>query len=495
MKMFRLICLLLALVLSLGALVACKKDEKSPETTDPQDTTPTQEGNSDGQEEVVINYKDYLPEATFDYADFNVLVLDTRLDQYEVEEAADTFGEAIVLRNQYLEDRYQVVFGFETAAKGDEFHSKCSSAIMSGKSPYDVVLASYYFGLETAGYFRNLNDFDAFKFENPYWIGMWNENATVNDILYSAAGYSSLDVVNLVEVVFCNDYIAKQCNLGDLGSVVKAGDWTLEKMLEYMEVATVENGDGTQDFSDQYGLAYNLWSGRALLYCAGMRLTEYKDGEISFNVTSEENYNIFSKVESFLLNNNYCYYGGGSGPVDGPESDINLFLNSRSLFNLNRLEFAPQVADVFKQYSVYPFPKYDSSQKEYMSTVLGHLVMGIMKNAANPEMSATVMEAMNILTYEDVRPIYYEDMMKLRYSSDAETAEMLDLITESVSVEFAFINSTAFESIANYPFDLIDPHHPNHNAFGGYYSFMGKFEAKLDGYLANFLTFYSDQYA
>ena len=493
MKKFRLICLLLALMLSLGALAACKTDEKSPETTatDPQDTTPTQ--NSGGPEEVVINYKDYLPEATFDYADFNVLVLDSHLDKYEVEEAEDTFSEALLLRNQYLEERYQVVFSFVKAAGGDEFHNKCSSALMAGTSPYDVVLTDYYYGLETAGYFRNLNDFDVFKFENPYWIGMWNENATVNDILYSAAGYSSLDVINLVEVVFCNDYIVKQSNLGDLGSVVKAGDWTLEKMLEYMEVATVENGDGTRDFRDQYGLSYNLWSGRALLYCAGMRLTEYKDGEISFNVTSEENYNVFSKVESFLLKNNYCYYGGGSGPVDGPESDINLFLNSRSLFNLNRLEFAPQVADVFKEYSVYPFPKYDNSQKEYMSTVLGHLVMGIMRNAANPEMSATVMEAMNILTYEDVRPIYYEDMMKLRYSSDAETAEMLDLITESVSVEFAFINSSAFASIANYPFDLIDPH--NQNVTGGYYSFMGQFETKLDGYLANFLTFYSDQYA
>ena len=62
---------------------------------------------------------------------------------------------------------------------------------------------------------------------------------------------------------------------------------------------------------------------------------------------------------------------------------------------------------------------------------------------------------MTIYSYCDVLPLYYEKQLKLQYQTDRRAGAMLDFIRSKVNVDFMFMHSAHFESLANVPFELI----------------------------------------
>lgn len=91
-----------------------------------------------------------------------------------------------------------------------------------------------------------------------------------------------------------------------------------------------------------------------------------------------------------------------------------------------------------------------------------------------------------IRRYEDVKPVYYDKGLKLRYSADGDTAKMVDLIVSKINVDFAFINSSNFGAIADKPFDMIVAENRN------YVSSMKKYVDTFEQNLKNFYDAYSD---
>ena len=493
----RICCLLLALLLAAACAVSCGGDGDKPpvggEESKDSGESVTVGGDDDGG---TVNWRDRLPVAKYEDVDVNMICYVAREEQFHTLEGADTTGDlyasAIFSRNSFIEDRYGVVINVDTAKSGNpqqEFVSICQSAQMS-ECEYDIILSERFFGLEKGDYLCNLQTFDVLNLQNPYWVSGWNDKSTINGYTFSAVGYMNRDVISNAELIFSNTYMERDLGIyGEVSQAVEDGSWTVEKMMTYAAQATSDvNGEG----KPTYGLTYALWSGRALLWSAGLSLaSKTDDAKVSFTLTSEKNYNIFQSLYTALRGEN-AYYGGRSGSYDSKETgDRFVWLDGRSLFQAEAFTFATMAKDQYADFAMYPMPKYDSDPNvSYVTSIKECNTSAIHKNAKDPVMSATILEAMNILSYLDTTPVYYDKMLKGRYSTNPETAKMVDLITDSISVDFAFVHTAFFASIADVPFDLIDPKGETENAGKGWYSAMGAYENSLNAYLEKMLPIF-----
>lgn len=479
--------LLLGLLLAISGLSACKKGETPPSPG----TAGASQENTTGGETKPISYRELLPVAQYDEADVNILVMSGRSWQYGLDDAdSDACSKEIVSRNSQIEERYHVYLNYTATNKGwSGFHTQCRNDLYADQAAFDITSPDYYYQTETAGYFVDLATFDVIRLGNPYWVDGWNRSSTVNGKIFTALSYLTLDAISSPQVLFMNNYFAEDLSIdvAALKQSVYDGDWKLDDMLSYMRLASLDNGDGEWTFEDRYGLAYNLWGGRAMLWSAGLVLSDIsEDGTISQTYTADRNVDIFQKLYQFCNSNPYSYYGGGAGSVESPVGAEALFYANRALFDTNRLGSAKYISKNLDSFSLLPMPKYDKAQTDYIVSSGGCSVFGIMKTAKDPHMSATILEALSLLSYEDVRPVYYEDSLKLHYSGDPDTARMLDFIMARFRIDFAFINSTNFGDPAARPFDLILEYNRN------YVSEMKKLVDSFEGNLKVFQDAYSD---
>lgn len=499
----RILAILLCLMMATVLFASCGGKTNPP--TEPTGTTAggdaTQApGNSGDDGKVEVDYRTLLPEGTFDWEKLTVLCMDSREEQlaYDDAENANAFQKAIIARNAFMEEKYEIEFDFVAKAGGMEtFNAEVTKDALAGTATFDIVMPDYYYKLETSGYFVNLCEYDnILNFENDYWVSGWNDKVIISNTMFSAVGFLNNDILSSCEVVFCNEYVAMDLGIqGQVYDAVKNKTWTLETMMSLMEMNSNDTeGDGWGP-EDVYGLTYNLWSGRALLAGCGLKLVTMEDGEISFLITSENNINVFNKVKTFLTGTNYSYYGGGAGVYDTHERGERwIFGGSRALFNVNNFGTA-NFWNVNMQlnadaYAMYPLPMLDSTQADYITPIMGTAVQMILKNADNIEMSAKIMEAWNILSYLDTRPAYYDQMLKSKYSATPKVAEMVDLIVSKLDISFEFINSAHFGYIADAPFDLIDPNNAAGAAGKGFASHMGPYSQAMDKYLTDYLKAY-----
>ena len=61
--------------------------------------------------------------------------------------------------------------------------------------------------------------------------------------------------------------------------------------------------------------------------------------------------------------------------------------------------------------------------------------------------SGALIEALARVGYDTVTPVYYEKALGSKYVRDNDSAEMLDLIYDSVWFDFAYLNSVSLDGI------------------------------------------------
>ena len=65
----------------------------------------------------------------------------------------------------------------------------------------------------------------------------------------------------------------------------------------------------------------------------------------------------------------------------------------------------------------------------------------------NTDRAGAVIEAMAIDGYNSITPAYFESALKGKYARDNESADMLELIRDSLWFDFAYLNSVSLNDI------------------------------------------------
>ena len=73
----------------------------------------------------------------------------------------------------------------------------------------------------------------------------------------------------------------------------------------------------------------------------------------------------------------------------------------------------------------------------------------------NAEMAAAVLEALNAQTYRTLVPAWYEVSLKLKYSRDLISSDIIDLIHDSIYTDFLFAYSPMLSQMGQVMRDLV----------------------------------------
>ena len=447
----RVLSLLLAALL-LAPLVSCANAKDDP---DAPAANPGADPAADAPEEAEDEpkYLDALPE-TLDYGGYEVTFLSSEetksieLDE-ETDDISDVVNEAYWRRNRSLEERLNVklVLGEKTGYGG--FNSAATQAVTAGSDEYDLFCAHTRFNVSLAasGQVIKLNEHgvtDIVNVNAPYWSQLFIENINYKDNIYWLTGDMTHNFIAYIYAMFVNATVWNDFYPGEsIYDIVLEGKWTLDQMSAMCEnVYRDLNGNAQVDLNDSFGVI--MQKGHVLngmVFANGVEYTGRDDaGEYMVILGNEHTVDVFDKLHNIFYNTNYGIMLENAAFDNG---SINMLNEDRVLFCPNTFNMAGNeiIRNMESDFMIIPLPKFDEEQENYrVNQYDGVPLYGCPTTLAEDkiDMIATVLEATCSMTSQTVIPAYYDLALKNKYSRDAETAKMIDLIHDNITADFCF---------------------------------------------------------
>ena len=238
---------------------------------------------------------------------------------------------------------------------------------------------------------------------------------------------SDYTITNPAAVLFNREMVVDN-NLSDPYELVKAGTWTMDKMIQMaIDVRQDKNGDGEYTSEDDiYGIGIGEVSVSSPYMAGAGQLLGTRDAETGkYKMTMNNEYTYAALDQLYRLFEN-------PGSVNFQVVD---FAYGTTLFNLGKADWIEAAADITEfTLGVVPFPKLNESQEQYYSVDRSGL-MAIPASIKNPELVSAVQEQLAWESGNEVIDVYYNKLLKTRYASDPDTRAMVELIFDTVTYD------------------------------------------------------------
>ncbi|MBQ8642723.1 MAG: hypothetical protein IJ480_10975 [Clostridia bacterium] len=456
-----LLCLLAALLIT-PALTACSDTEgteTSTETVSAADTTPAEE-----TEEVD-------PFADFDYEgrDFriwtsiNAAAVSLGNSNYMIqgpeELTGDAAPDAAYERNLKVQELLNVSFKYEQLDnKYDQVKETVRQFVMAGDNVYELIINDMYgtASLTLENMFYNVLEGAHFDFSQPWWYDDFMSDVSINsNYQFMLGGDYFIDILRCSHCLFYNKALyEKMYEDGEgLYDIVLAGDWTLEAFNRIVEESYLDlNGTGERDIDDQYGyVSFEIWGSMIpFLISSDPNYIDRDDKGYPYITMNNEN-SILLLDELYDL---YCE-GQGAWVANGltEELAVTTFTSGRSMFvgyqRLGSLENAA-VREMEDGLGVVPYPKLSDSQEWYITSTHDTCEIGLIPLTVAPEdldYISAVVEVLCRETYRSVLPVYYESSLKMKYTRDDTSAQMIDIVHDNIGNSFPMAYNPSLNEI------------------------------------------------
>lgn len=439
------LCLMCVLLSMSAASISCGDNTTAEDTTggNADDTTETTTEEVTTEQDI----RSTLPIADFGGDEFNIFLWN--LSQIAVtEETGDIINDAVYKRNSDVEEMYNVKLNFTVqdgssgTGKAPLWFKTLNSSILAGDDSIDLAGGyGYQFASRSLdGNFVNLCDVEAIDFSQPWWATKVIESAKIGDKLFVSIGNADPQYWDCVYAMYCNKRLAEQYGLPNLYDLVNDGKWTLDKLIEFSELASADlNGDGKMDENDQYGyITGNNMEMDAMIPACNIKLVEKdKDGIPELLGLTEKYVDVQNKIEKFVKGGSVLY--GISWEMVQP------FMDGQGLFMPERIQVAHTMRDMKDDFNILPYPKYNEEQQNYGTYLCtGNTTAFAIPVTVDAEKAGTILTALNALGYSDVLPEYYDRVLKGKIARDDDSTKMLDIIFSSVTCDFTDFYSYHF---------------------------------------------------
>lgn len=436
-RVHKLTALTLALLLASGT-AACGSAEQQPDVTD---TTAADTTTAEPEYE--------LPTGDFGGKEFNIMLWEHSLIPV-TEETGDVVDDALYKRNRTIEEMYNIMFNFNVVEQGKnstgnfgQWFNTLNASILAGDDAiqlaggYTYQLTSYTF----EGGFANVLDLPHISYDKEWWPQQLMKAGNLGGSMNVLIGNLDPDFYGRIYAMFFNKKIAAEYKLPDFYELVKDGKWTLDKMMEITSNVSADlDGDAAMTDKDQYGaaLCWNMGTDAFLNACDIPIIETGKDGNPSLLGLTDKYVELYEFLKTF-------YQDSGNALQAANEITNLIFEEGRALLGGFPLMNALTYRDMETDFGIIPYPKWDKAQESYYSFCnMGDATGYVVPVTADPEMIGCVLEAMAYYGYQDILPEYYEKALKGKGARDDESAEMLDIIYNSVGFEFTQIYSGVF---------------------------------------------------
>ena len=381
------------------------------------------------------------------------------------EDSGDSVDAAIFARNEAVETRFNcnIELTFYTTSN---LSSTISGVLMSGGKEYDIVAGRQYddVALCSSGYLVDLaKNEDASKYiewqdnKYPYWGEGYINGMSYKGQVYWLAGDLCLRYTGGFYCTFINgtiyDEVLKESQ-GSIYDIVRNKQWTIDKMRELSDAATTVENTKITDLigsSGVVGIAMPVWDNtNGWAVAAGVNFSEQnKDGSITFTFNEKNTvFDSFYKKYMDVINSKGVINLGGDY-----QSGFKALASDNALMVPGRLNQAElYLREMISPYYIVPCPLLKEGGNYRSNVHDGVNLYGISAGSEDIAATAIVLEAMCAESYRSVRPRYYEDALKFKYTTDLDSAEMIDILSENAYIDFVLVwaFSPYFNGIGSY---------------------------------------------
>ena len=398
-----------------------------------------------------------IPEEDNGGRTFTILVPTEKSYEFVTESNGEIVNDAMYNRSRKVEEHFNISFEYRYESDDWEarnnYNALISSTVLAGDPTYDLITGYIVCTLPeiTGGYFVDLNKLSDLNLDNPWWLADHNGNLGINGKLFCAIGDANLSVYKDCAVVYFNKQLLDNFKLENPYELVRSGEWTLDKLIEMSHTVTDDiDGDGNIKLeTDRIGCYMQRVPWRAFQTSLEIKVVDVNENnERYFTGLTERMADSFDKLMAFNKS--------GDGYYEGSAVDFNAFpaafCEDRALFHLSYLYITESelMRNMKSDFGIVPYPKYDSAQGKYYTQIgTATNVMFIPKTASDIDLTCRVMEALSYYGMQDVVPAYYEIALRDKYTRDADVPEMLGLIRDGMTMDFASAFSTCFSPQTN----------------------------------------------
>ena len=203
------------------------------------------------------------------------------------------------------------------------------------------------------------------------------------------ASYACVTNVYAPTTMSYNVKLIKDAGLADPMELYKNGQWTWNKMMEYIDkISGDKNGDGVIDV---YGIDLS-YLGQTYMCALGKGFTTIENGKVSLSPLTDGNYEKFGTFATDLLSRKAKGY---YKPVEKAVATAKLLFNFDGYWGVrnNTTSMASMKAG---DISLIPVPKYDDADKYYMYGITAGYAISA---ADNPVGAAAVLSCYRYLNY------------------------------------------------------------------------------------------------
>ena len=419
------IAIMLAVFTVISLLVSCAKPggrSGSKEKTDTDD-------------EYTTYVKELARDVNFDGMTFTLIGRSGGNFPIKDEETGDIGSDAVYHRQRDLEDIFGISWEPVITEIGPDTADQVINEVMAGGDSYDLANGSTQTvgqPLLNAGVIMNVSNLEHVDMSREWWIEAMQTDYAIKGQTFFLTGPIVVNNYCDTTCMLFNKTVTELYGIDDaeLYQTVRDGDWTLDKMFEVAS-AVPENpsGSGVWRYDEPPGFDF--------IFTSGYRITKFNDeGEpyvedklpVEFSNLSDKLCPVFSD-DSQTINLKYKK-NEEAGSKYGVEDLKTLFIDDRALFRFGTTEGALEMRKEDVTFGILPYPKRDSSQKEYCSYArMGQdSAVYVPRTVKSLELTDVITEAMGALSQKYIKAAYYEKLLKGQSVFDAESSEMLDLI-------------------------------------------------------------------
>ena len=448
--MKKCISLSLALILAALSLLSCSDNggeetkSASSETVQQSASNMESESETEAEKTVTDTVREKYSSYSYDGYEYKVLApgpnahfaydeVGTDVNEVWVEESDGTpLNDAIFARNLATEDLLGIKVTPIFADNDENIRNQVQTEVTAGTTDYDTVLNRMdYIGPQAeSGLYLNL--MDHLDTSNPWWDKNIVETFTMfNSKLYWITGDINVFDDFAVEVLFTNKSILEQNGFELPYKDVLEGKWTIDRMYQIAKACEKDlDGDGKMTVGkDVIGHIEGNDHIKHWIYAMGEKSCDIdKDGNLEVNILTESHISAIDTLFSYMVDKQMTYTGAWQD-----------FLKGGIVFCGAMLGPINSLREMEDDFGVIPMAKKNEEQENY-----GHYVSNGWTTAyavpmtnKDPDRTGIILEVLCGFSTDTVRSALYDVLFAAKLVRDTESVEMLNIIFDTKSYDWA----------------------------------------------------------
>lgn len=402
---------------------------------------------TDSGHSLAEQYLETIPERDYEGAVFFITTSDK--SYISPDDTGSVVSRLAVQRNAEVSEKLNLTMIFNTVDSGTML-DELKEAVASGSYYTDLLMVPVYTvgTYKMSGTLINLRNVPFFDVNQPYF--------NVDSSVMTSGGYSTYAITGDASVsphsftgVFMNTDILNDAgySANALYSTVIDGTWTWDRYLEICSSVVKMNSD--------FSTSYNTTTTQNLV----SRLPDliFKSSGKNYINTGERTVPAMgfnARTAKITMNNMYAVYNDGWGILDENTNAADDFAAGKSMFLIDYLSVMDGMTETPARWGVLPLPK-EIETGEYRTLISNNeLVFAVPRNHTNPETAAITLSALNAASYGYI----YDEYVNYQFAHvlrDNPSADMLDIILDTATFDFALAFGNAYPTIGDATYRLI----------------------------------------